>query len=419
VLQHDLRDVAATHGNIVAEDHVLRSLAYRSVAVSPPTDSELHDLLRAAQQRNKAEGVTGVLLVDQGVFFQWLEGPSAAVGRVWDSISRDPRHTRVSVLHDEPISRRVFDGWDMRIARGARVKVEAAVAAVRSSSTQLLKHLIGRPTSLLSMPLEAVFETSVIPRLLEVHAHSLRAAAPRESTRAIWHAHVNSGATLARVLLAPRLGETSRYVDSLLEQGAGFNALYHEVFEPAQRQLGLLWDAHQCDDFHLTIGLARLQSEVRRVNAAVPGDHACQPGHSVLLCPQPAESDGVGLLMSSEVFDRSGWDVTCRFPRNDGALLDVVGDRWFDVLKLSQSGSLRRDSRLLSLRDTIDAARRASLNPALIVMVDGRTFAEKPQVHRAVHAHAVSLSVLDAVSIAGRLLSASRNLTASAQVTAS
>jgi hypothetical protein len=97
-------------------------------------------------------------------------------------------------------------------------------------------------------------------------------------------------------------------------------------------------------------------------------------------------------------------------------LLDLLHGHWFDVLKLSQSGSLRRDSRLLPLRDTIDAARLASLNPALIVMVDGRTFTERPQVYRAVHANAASLSVLDAVPIAGRLLNANRSLLANVQM---
>jgi hypothetical protein len=180
--------------------------------------------------------------------------------------------------------------------------------------------------------------------------------------------------------------------------------------------LGKLWDDQRCDDFHLTVGLARLQLEVRRVNAAVPGEHSCKPSHSVLLCPQPSESHSVGLTMSSEVFDRSGWEVTCEFPGDDQALLEVVHGHWFDVLKLSQSGSLRRDNRLLSMRATIDAARLASLNPALIVMVDGRTFAERPQVYKAVHANDVSLSVLDAVPIAERLLGVSRSLLANAQV---
>jgi len=162
-----------------------------------------------------------------------------------------------------------------------------------------------------------------------------------------------------------------------------------------------------------------LQLQLRRVNAALPAEHICKPGHSVLLSSQPSESHCVGLLMSSEVFDRNGWDVMCESPFDDQSLGDLVHAQWFDVLKLSQSGALRRDSRLASLRATIDSARAASLNPSLIVLVDGRTFAERPQTYRAVHANAMSGSVLHAVPLAERLLEASRSLTANCQVSMS
>jgi hypothetical protein len=101
----------------------------------------------------------------------------------------------------------------------------------------------------------------------------------------------------------------------------------------------------------------------------------------------------------------------CHFPVNDQALNSLLHSQWFDVLKLSQSGALRRDSQLGSIQTTIDEARASSLNPALIVMVDGRTFAERPHIYRAVHANATSLSALDAAPIAERLLETSRSVT--------
>jgi hypothetical protein len=51
------------------------------------------------------------------------------------------------------------------------------------------------------------------------------------------------------------------------------------------------------------------------------------------------------------------------------------------------------------------------MNPSLIVMVDGRTFAERPQVYRAVHANAMSVSALDAAHLAERLLATTRSVT--------
>jgi len=388
-------------------------LAYRSVAVGTPTEDDMLTLMRAAQSRNKAENVSGVLLYDHGRFFQWLEGPISALERLWDSISHDPRHTEIRVLRQEPISERLFAEWDLQVASGGQVSVEAAVAAMDSSS-ELLR-TIGRPKSVLELSLEDIFSGIVIPRLRNIHGHDSPPTVYRPATATLWHAEKGCGEKLAQLLTASRSEGTRRYVDSLLDQGANLVALYQEAFEPAQRHLGKLWDAELCDDFHLSLGLARLQIEVCRVNTVIPAEHFYKPEHTVLLCPQPQEAHYVGLAMSSQAFDRNGWAVNCECPTDDLTLSGLVHARWFDVLKLSQSGSLRRDTRLTALRNTIDSARAASLNPSLIVMVDGRTFLERPQVYRAVHANAMSASVNEGVTIAGRLLATSRSLTALCQ----
>jgi methanogenic corrinoid protein MtbC1 len=402
----------------VAQEETMSVLAYRSLAVSNPTNAEVQQLVRDSQSRNKAERLTGVLVYDRGAYFQWLEGPTQGIRRVWNSILNDPRHRQVTVLRDEFIEDRIFEGWDLRIALGAQVSIEAAVAAMDCSTT-VLQRVIGKPKSLVELSWEDVFATIVIPRLREVHGRDARGFKPHQRTAAIWHADLDTGEKLARVLIAPRSIDTSHFVDTLLEQGANFNALYKEVFEPAQLQLGKLCDEHLCDEFHLTVGLTRLQLELQRVNAAMPAEHSCKPAHSMLLSSQPDETHRVGLLMSSEVFNRRGWDVMCEFPNDDEMLNDVVHARWFDVLKLSQSGSLRRDSRLPAMRATIDAVRAASLNPALIVMVDGRTFLERPKAYQAIHANAMSGSVLEAVPLAERLLNVSRSVTATCDVSAS
>lgn len=255
---------------------------------------------------------------------------------------------------------RVFEGCDLQIAQGVNVSINATVAAMESSSGKL-RRIIDRPKPIRDMSWEDLFATIVIPRLHEVHGREMLAK-PFTSTPFISHADPDSGARLAGALVSADSSQSTRFVDLLLERGASFSALYREVFEPAQLQLGNLWYGHRCDDFHLAVGLARLQAEVRRVNAEIPTAHRHKPTHSVLLAAQPDEPHCVGLVMSSEVFERQGWDVSCHFPRTDQALTDVLQHQWFDVLKLSQSGTLRRDGRLSSIRVTIDAARNASLN---------------------------------------------------------
>ena len=388
----------------------LSMIAYRSRATSAPTDAALQHLLEMAQARNSALGLTGVLLYENGHYFQWLEGPTDSLRAVWDSIARDRRHHQVVVLREEPLSERVFEGWDLRIAHGANVSIEAMVTAMESSNAHL-KRVVGRPKSLQELSLDDLFATIVIPRLLEVHGRDARDARPFTSTASIWHADADCGEKLAGVLMSARQTESSGFVDSLLEQGAGLNALYREVFEPAQLQLGRLWDQDVCDDFHLTIGLARLQMEIWRVNSALRAERSLKSTHSVLLSANSNEPHRLGLSMSSEVFERGGWDVMCQSPGDDQDLNQLVRDQWFDVLALSQSGALTRDSRLHAIRGTIDGARAASMNPSLIIMVDGRTFSERPQVYRAVHANGMSVSALDVLPNAERLLALSRSVT--------
>ena len=385
----------------------LSMIAYRSVAATAPTESALQHLLEASRARNRAAGITGVLVYDRGSYFQWLEGPAHSLQRLWSSISIDARHREVVVLREEPISARVFRDWDLRLAHGAQVSIEATVAAMESSNFQL-RRVVDRPKVAADRSLQDVFVMSVIPRLLEVHG---KEAVPFKSTASIWHADADSAARLAGVLLSPRAMDSSEFVDAMLDQGANLNALYKEVFEPAQLQLGRLWDQDLCDDFRLTIGLARLQMEIRRVNVALPAEHLYKPMRSVLLSPQLDEPHRLGLVMSCEVFERHGWDVICNMPGNDRVLNNLLHTQWFDVLKLSQSGAVRRDSRLPSIRATIDEARATSMNPSLIVIVDGRSFDEQPQIYRSVHANAMSGSAIDAAPIAERLVSATRTLT--------
>uniref|UniRef100_UPI0013DAEED6 BLUF domain-containing protein n=1 Tax=Stenotrophomonas maltophilia TaxID=40324 RepID=UPI0013DAEED6 len=64
----------------------LMQLVYRSLAVEPPSARALQRILEVARRRNATEGLTGLLVHDQGCFVQWLEGPPEGLDRVWESI---------------------------------------------------------------------------------------------------------------------------------------------------------------------------------------------------------------------------------------------------------------------------------------------------------------------------------------------
>jgi methanogenic corrinoid protein MtbC1 len=251
---------------------------------------------------------------------------------------------------------------------------------------------------------DRVFATAVLPRLrLRPGGERNRRVAgrpPDQPSSALWHAHREAAAELAGVLQALDPSATVRYVDALLDQGAHLEPLFREVFEPAARCLGRLWEDDGCDDFQVTLALSRLQLEVHRLSLVlVRHEYVAHPGHAILIAPQPGEVHGLGASMAAELFWRGGWDVRREVRADDHELRRILHQQWFDVLDLSLSTALRRDQQLPAMRLTIRAARAASLNPALAVMVDGRYFFECPQAYRDVGAD-IGCAPADAVSAA-------------------
>jgi hypothetical protein len=86
---------------------------YASAAQPGFHESEIPALLEKARAANAAHGLTGMLLYVKGSFFQVLEGHAEDVDLAFDRISRDPRHTRVTLIIREPIACRRFGDWTM------------------------------------------------------------------------------------------------------------------------------------------------------------------------------------------------------------------------------------------------------------------------------------------------------------------
>ena len=92
-----------------------KSLLYFSKSLIPPEmkPEVMREVVLVAQSRNASLGITGALIATDAHFAQLLEGPPHAIDAVMASISQDPRHTEVQVIHDGPITRRRFPKWSM------------------------------------------------------------------------------------------------------------------------------------------------------------------------------------------------------------------------------------------------------------------------------------------------------------------
>lgn len=90
----------------------------RTVSDGHGTSARLADAIAEhAAERNRAAGVTGILLVHEEWFVQALEGGRAAVSDLLLEIGGDSRHREMEIAAFQPIDRRLFPDWSMALAR--------------------------------------------------------------------------------------------------------------------------------------------------------------------------------------------------------------------------------------------------------------------------------------------------------------
>jgi Sensors of blue-light using FAD len=332
----------------------LATLTYRSRAVAPMLTSDLDAMTQAAQARNRKEGLTGMMIYDDGRFFQWLEGPAAGLERVWQSVSQDPRHTNIEVLGQQAARTRLFGDWAMKLSARSAVALEVAANEVA----------VVTPTIIRSALLPIV-SSVVIPTLYAKRA-TVQAALPLVDARA---------AELARLLIATNPDAADALIADMLATTGSFALACASQFEPTARSLGDLWMTDDCNEFEVTRALCQLQSSIRRLGGGADRQHT-QGSPVVLVAPQPGEIHLLAAALDAEVMWGAGWDIHAEFPQTDAALQAMVSDTWFDALDLSLSASFRRENWLPRMTETIALARDASRNPKLIVTAGGRVFAE-------------------------------------------
>ena len=406
----------------------LATIAYRSKAIASLSEGQLHDLLVTSQANNRRSGLTGLLIYDEGQFFQWIEGEPERLDTMWGAIQRDQRHTNIELIGRQSVPLRFFGDWDMRLSvRGP--DHFGKPEGISQAPADLIARLFRRPQglsgvqaelSLLAADMRAqharatnqnvpqgsihgadptlrdVIQTLVVPQLIARHA--------RHNPR--------------REMLLPvdlRVGELVRQLTSADPQ-AGHSLIEHfyaethslrklctQLIEPAARGLGDLWRADGCEEIDVTIGMSRLQSAVRGTSAgAVPNSVADAP--TVLVVPQPGEIHLLGAMLDAESLYQQGWQPQAEFPASDNALENMVSSTWFDALDLTLSTAFRREHWLPRVTETIARVRAASRNPALVIIAGGRVFAETSAKASEVSADAASSTASDVAPLILRSL---------------
>ena len=75
----------------------------------------LKELAVKAEDNNRGQSITGLLILSGETFLQVLEGPSNAVNPLYQKILQDERHHDVTLISYEQIATRSFEDWSMRV----------------------------------------------------------------------------------------------------------------------------------------------------------------------------------------------------------------------------------------------------------------------------------------------------------------
>lgn len=88
-------------------------VSYMSSQSRIMSKKSIEEFLFQVREKNKRLTITGVLLLIQGKFVQYIEGPAEEIDKVYESISNDSRHTDMILLDSGDVENRQFNDWSM------------------------------------------------------------------------------------------------------------------------------------------------------------------------------------------------------------------------------------------------------------------------------------------------------------------
>jgi hypothetical protein len=103
---------------------LLFNLVYCSRAAAHVDAAMVDQIIATSHRNNPRLGITGILVIGEGLFFQWLEGPRASVMGLMSRIRADDRHGQVVTLSEvEESSERLFPQWAMELVQAEDIRV--------------------------------------------------------------------------------------------------------------------------------------------------------------------------------------------------------------------------------------------------------------------------------------------------------
>lgn len=240
--------------------------------------------------------------------------------------------------------------------------------------------------------LASVIIDDIVPRLHLLH-HDLTGSDPE---RAFSRQEI---VDFSDTLIDNDGGAVEQYLQKMRDRGHSEETLFLGLMSEAARHLGVLWEDDSRSFIEVTIGVARLQRVLCEFNAAYAP--TCTDGRQrVLLCALTGERHVFGLDMVACFMRHAAWDVDLQKECRSQDIADAVAQESFAIIGLTLSAG----SGLEALCRAIQAARAASINPAIGVLVGGPLFRANPGLVAQVGADAMATDAASARLLSKRLL---------------
>ena len=112
----------------------LYNVVYCSRAKEGVGAAAVEQIIATARRHNPPNGITGILVVGNGIFVQWLEGARDNVLTLMANIRVDSRHEEIVLMSESEEAReRLFPDWDMELVTSEHIR-EVLLDARESAS---------------------------------------------------------------------------------------------------------------------------------------------------------------------------------------------------------------------------------------------------------------------------------------------
>ena len=292
-----------------------------------------------------------------------------------------------AVAADDPKLFVDYVAWARSMLAARGVLLEDLVENVKLLKAALARHLPAEDATVATVPVDRAL--SELPSLPEAPPPFISEDNPHGALARQF---------LDRLLEGDRRGAVA-LIDQAIEDGGSIKALYLDVFQSSQRELGRLWQLNRitvAQEHFCTAATLTIMNQFYRAILETPRN-----GRRLVCCCAAGDLHQMGLRIVADLFELEGWDsdyIGANTPARD--LLDTIERAPPDLIAISATMTYHVEK----VRDLVRGVRERPSLSGIPVLVGGRPFLVSEGLWQQVGADDWAPDALEALAKASRLV---------------